>query len=477
MTHSWSKIHKHLLFAALAALLAIGLAYAAAYVNIRIIVAVIIGILLLGIIAKQPLFGMYLLLFFLPFERLGSVDIAGTTIRISQVIAILTICVWILRGLWLQKFKLRTNPIIWPVLIFLAVNILGLVNTPNISRSLTVLAFTIFTIVIALAVPNILRHKNQLTTGIKVLLASMVVVGLFGIFQFVGDLIGLPTSITGLRPQYTKEILGFPRVQSTALEPLYFANYLLIPLSVAIALFLSKASRVRPILLLSIIALGGLNLVLTVSRGGYIAFAVVIALLVVRYWREVLKPRVIISTLAVSVMIAFTAFRFFGAGEQLTSFTQHVGNIFGGASYVERVETFDIAHRIWLEHPLIGIGPGGFGPYASFHPLITPNDGYKIVNNVYIELLAETGIIGLATYILLVVIILLRSIKALRKGKDPLVQAILFGLFSAFIGVLVQYNTFSVLYILHIWTLIGLIVATQNILLQPPQDAETSTKK
>lgn len=467
MTRFSNKYLYHGLTILAAGVLAVGIGIASAFVSSHIVIAGIIFVLLVGVIFKNPLIGMYMLIFFLPFERIGSIDVAGATIRISQVIAMITIVVWFMRGLVLQKFKFRPNPIFLPIAAFLAINCIGLTNSENIERSLLVFGFTIFTIVVSLALPNIIRHKHQLHVVINVLLVSCGLVSLFGIYQFVGDLVGLPTSLTGLRPQYTKAILGFPRVQSTALEPLYFANYLLIPLGVAISLFLSRTSKIKPLWLLALLGIGGLNLVLTVSRGGYIAFAVLIGVLGIVLLKDVLRPRVIISAIICISIVGLAAFRFLNAGEQLTNFVEHVGNIFGGASYVERVETFEIANRIWDEHPLVGIGPGGFGPYASFHPLITPSEGYKIVNNEYIELLAETGILGLLAYITMVGIIIVRSVKAWRKGTDPYLRAVLVGLMAAYLGILVQYNTFSVLYIMHIWVLIGLIVCVQNLLLTP----------
>ena len=446
-------------------LLAIAVGNAAAWTGPNVVIAGLVGIATCGAILKHPVIGMYLLIFFLPFERIGSVDIAGVTIRISHVIAGFTILAWIIRGLAISKFKLRPNPLFVPLLAFITVNVVALTNSPNIGRAIFVLVFTLFTIVVALAVPNILRHKHQVKIAMRVLLASMIVVSAFGLYQFLGDLVGLPTSLTGLRPQYTKDILGFPRVQSTALEPLYFANYLLIPIGVAISLFLSKATSVKPWILLGTLTLGGLNLVLTVSRGGYIAFAAMLAILAVFYFRQVLQPRNVIAGLAIAAVVAFVAFRFFNAGEQLESYSYHVVNIFDGASYVERVETFSIAFDIWNQYPVIGIGPGGFGPYAAYHPLITPNEGYRIVNNEYIELLAETGIVGLSLYLLILTIVLLRSYKAYKVAEDDFLKAVLVGLTAALVGILIQYNTFSVLYIVHIWFTIGALIAVQNLLL------------
>lgn len=445
------------------------LGYAAAYADAKLIAGGITAIILMIVIGRNPLVGVYLLIFFLPFERIGSLDLAGVTIRISQVIAILTIVAWVVRGFALNKFKLRPNPLLLPLGIFVMINLIGLLNTPNLSRSLLVLGFTLFTIGIAIAIPNILRQPDQIRTALTVLLVSSLLVTLFGIYQFLGDLVGLSPSLTGLRPQYTKDILGFPRVQSTALEPLYFANYLLIPLAVALALFLSRASRWRPIALLACIVLGSLNLVLTVSRGGYIAYAIMLLLLGIIYLKQLLQPKILITLLVSITLVGFIAFRFFNAGAQLEQFVNHVTDLFGGASYAERVETSDLAYQIWAEHPLVGIGPGGFGPVASYHPLIEPSNGYKIVNNEYLELLAETGALGLACFIIMIVVILVRSVKALRHGTDPFLRATVFALTIAYIGILVQYNTFSILYIMHIWCTVGLLITTQNCLLYAPK--------
>lgn len=454
--------------------LAVGLGYAAVYVDPKLIVGGIVAVLLCGLILNNPLLGMFLLVFFLPFERIGSVDVAGVTIRISQVIAILTICAWVIRGFALNKFKLRPNPLVIPSIIFICINIVALINAPNLQRSILVLVFTVFTIAISIAVPNIIRHKQQVEMVLRILLIGMTVVSLFGIYQFLGDLAGLPTSLTGLRAQYTKAILGFPRVQSTALEPLYFANYLLIPLSIAMAFVLSRATTIKRWLLIVVLILGGINFVLTVSRGGYIALAVALGILVLGYWRESIRPRNVITVFIVGSIVAITAFRFFNVGEQIDSFVNHVTDLFGGASYAERVETFDTAFEIWNQHPWIGIGAGGFGPYSAYQALEAPAEGYKIVNNEYIELLAETGVLGLSIYVIMILIIFVRSIKAWRTSNDGLLRAALAGLLCAFIGILVQYNTFSILYIMHIWFTIGMIIAVQNLLLaQSTSDVST----
>ncbi|MFH1536851.1 MAG: O-antigen ligase family protein, partial [Patescibacteria group bacterium] len=348
---------------------------------------------------------------------------------------------------------------------FILINILAIYNAPNIERSTMVLLFIIFTSFVALLIPNLIKKKENLNKMLYVLFFSYSLVTIFGIYQFLGDIVGLPPELTGLRELYTKDVLGFPRVQSTALEPLYFANYLLLPFCLLLTVFLTKSLKLKPYILASLVALGGLNLVLTVSRGAYIAFAASLIIVCIFLFKKVFTPRNIIYFIIVVSLVSVGAVKFLNLENALEDFTEHTQSIFEGASYEERVDTFSESQRAWSTHPLIGIGPGSFGPFSSSHPYVVPQDGYKIVNNVYLEILAESGILGLALFILIIIILIIRNIKAIIVEQNNLLKALHIGLMAAFIGILVQYNTFSILYIMHIWFTIGLMIACQNMTL------------
>ena len=208
-----------------------------------IIVPIVIVIILLALflyILQNPVRGIYLVTFFLPFEYIGSYDWQGITIRLSQLLAVMTIIAWILDGLGKRSLKFVRNPMFVFASLFLLVNIISLANAPNLLHSILVLSFVVFTIVFGFTIPNLVLQKEQLIKIIKILFISTFLVSLFGLFQFVGDMLGLSQSFTGLRFQYTREILGFTRIQSTFLEPLYFANFLIIPICLSLALLISK---------------------------------------------------------------------------------------------------------------------------------------------------------------------------------------------------------------------------------------------
>ncbi len=455
---------------ALTIALGIVIGWASVYFQLLWLAGGLGGLALAVIIFRNPWHGVLLLVFFLPFERLGAIEMSGMTIRASQVTALLLCVSVVFNQLRARRFDLPRNPALFPVALFFMVSLVGLLHTPNLHRSVLVLIVQLCTASLLWLVPLVVRDERRLPQLMRWLLAATLVVTVFGLFQFLGDWIGLSPDITGLRLMYTKEILGFPRIQSTALEPLYFANYLLIPLAILISLFFSKSKTFPQWWVVGLLGLALLNLVLTVARGGYLAFVPVVGVLVLYYVRQVFTVRFAVWVSAAVLIAGIGASQVMDLGAVTQQFTSHVTQLFVGASYAERVDTISSAFAAWRTHPLVGIGPGAFGPWYAAYPLTTPAGGWNIVNNEYIELLAEHGVLGLGAFLLLCAVLIVRSVKALRAPGYRDVKILLIALLAAFIGILVQYNTFSVLYIMHIWCVMGLLVALQNMILFPHRE-------
>ncbi len=423
------------------------------------------------VVTRSPLAGLLVVAFFLPLERLGAYESAVGTIRVSQVVALLTMLAWGFCFIFRRGVRMHPNPLVLPLTVFLAINVLGLTQAPNLSYALGILMLTTFTVLVSWLVPQLVTDEQSLRRVVRALIISAGLVGLFGLFQFLGDSIGLPATITGLRELYTKSVFGFPRIQSTALEPLYFANYLLLPLGVLYALFLSRGIILRQWLAFLLLALLSANLVLTVSRGGYMGFGALLLVVTIFALRQFFRMRIILPLVIGVLLVGLFVSQVVNLGDvskvNAETFVTHIQNVFYGPSFLERVDTFGQAKQALWQSPWIGLGPGSFGPFVAAHPLVKPEGGWKIVNNETMELLVETGILGFLALMTAVVIVVLRSLRAFRQQQaDRMVRAVHLGLFGAFIGVLVQYQTFSVLYIMHIWFLLGLLVASQNLLLR-----------
>lgn len=436
-------------------------------------IALAIGALLIAAVSfgilKKPFFGILLVAFLLPFERVGSFEVAGSTLRLSQILGAIAVASWLLSRALQPRREHQPNPVFLPTLLFLAASAWSVAVAENRVRAVSVLLFVGFTIAVSWAATQLVSSRDRMQRVCMVLFLTTLLVCAYGVFQFIGDLAGLPPSVTGLRDLYTSEVFGFPRVQSTTLEPLYFANFLLIPLSLAAALLLGGERKRLPLLALVVVA-ALTNIVLTLSRGGWIAAAVSLAVVAFIYLPRLFSLRRLLAGVAIAVVVAVGFLQVFSYTQDrefsLGVFRRQATALFEGASYFDREETFRQAADVIVSHPWLGVGIGNFGPQVAANPNVLPERGWLIVNNEFLEVFAETGIVGFTLFLLVLAVLAVRSLRALVVVQDPWARAILAGLFAAFVGTVVQYQTFSTLYIMHIWFLIGLLVAAQNLVSQ-----------
>ena len=345
------------------------------------------------------------------------------------------------------------------------------------------------------------RSKADLQRVIGVLAPSVVLVILFALYQTAGDIVGLPETLTGLKLGYSKVVLGFPRPMAFSIEPLYLANYLFLPLGVFGALWLSKSrvervesreksqslippsggSHLSPLtsfqlgaILIGII----LVMILTISRGAYIALVPFMLVFILLYPGRTVTMRSITSfVISMGLIGAITVgFLTYSRPDALEKFVEHaqIQDLTEGESTQGRLLAFTDAFTAWQTKPTFGIGMGNFGSYVKGYPLSPDVAVTDIVNNEYLEVLAETGWVGFVLLTCFVIALVWRQLRALFSTTDDFLQAVLVGLLAAFIAILTQYNFFSTLYVIHIWFLIGLMVAVQNIALLG--DAERSNQ-
>lgn len=470
----------------------------------------ILGVALIGaiwlslLILKNPQLGLWCILFFLPFERIPSLDVGGITIRLNFFFGGVTLLAAF--GAWASgRLKPARNPVIWPLLGYFLAVVLSIAGAIEVQRSLIVLGFTLFTASFLWLVVILLRTKEDLRKSMLILFSVSTIVGLFGIYQFLGDAIGLPASLTGLKEGYGLSTLGFPRIQAFSVEPLYLGNFLLLPLSLLFSVLMLRAkilplranglvepvanpplqkegatglpplrrgtegdfwSRVWMWLLFALLCL---VLILTVSRGAYLAGAVCLLFLMITLPRQTVRPAHLLvgGVLAVAVIAGTFVFIQQGRSDAMEQFVEHItiGDLNEGESTQGRLSAFDVATQAWQDHPWFGIGLGNFGAYVKDYPDPRELAGYDIVNNEYLEVLAETGLFGFAALAIVFAIVLSRSVIAYIAIDDPLIRSGVAGSTAALIGLLVQYNFFSTLFIVYVWVLLGYVIACQNLAL------------
>lgn len=355
MQQSWQKNQSTVIAATTAfALLAIFAGALIGYtglLSIALFIAGMCSVAALIAMTRNPFYGLLLITFFLPFERVGSFSLAGSTVRISQILALVTGFFWVCIGFAKGSLRIKKNVLSLPLSLFVITLFLSLLDAQNLTRGIQVLAFSLFVMVFSFLVPNLVTTKKHIETVIKVLFLCSALVGLFGLFQFVGDAIGLPSTMTLLRPQYTKAVFGFPRIQSTALEPLYFANFLLIPIALAFSLFLQKHYIIRKSWLVGLLALLLLNIALTLSRGGYAGLLGTLIVIGIYFFKKTLTPLnlMILGAIAGAVLVGASFFiQLSGFSKALDIFTTQATNYREGAGIEERYSTYELAYRAFF---------------------------------------------------------------------------------------------------------------------------------
>jgi len=398
------------------------------------------------------------LFFFLPFERIPTVEVFDFTVKISYLFgAALILSTIFFKNVRLRKFE-KSDIFLT---LFLIYGFISVFWACDLTRALVIWSLWFFVALIYKIISSLKLSDNQRKKIIDIILYSTLLVALFGLYQFVADSIGLSQSFTGLRYQYTKAILGFPRIQSVALEPLYFSNFLLVPLYLTLKRYFDQKKFFSSYFWLTFLIM--INIFLGVARSAYLALVITLILLIFylitkNEWQKIYKILLsIILSFIFSIILLFT----FNGLEATKTYFDHitVGDTGTEVSTVGRMEIYKSATEVFLENPL-GIGISSWG--VEHQSLVDYSNikSYGNINNQYLEILVEVGVIGFLFYLLFIVFYLREIFANIEKKSTDKLLVIMIGL--GILAIITQYNFFSTLYIIYIWAFLGLLKNTKN---------------
>ena len=395
--------------------------------------------------------------FALPFERIPTLEVFGFTLKIIYVVGpiFLLLILFSGGGKIFNKKELLTSD--WALILFWLLSMISLFWTFDFTRGSIIFLLWTFVFLSYLIFSKILTDQSIRQKVEDVIIIATILVCIFGLYQFIGDSLGLAIKWTGLREAYTKSILGFPRIQSVALEPLYFANFLLVPFFLCAKRYIISQKLFNPYWLILVLVLT--NIILTISRGAYLAFglsffALIAYLFVSKY---TLKSIGILAGLIVSIILSLGLIFLFNGKSAKQNFIEHavVENVEADGSSYDRIQTYKKSIDLFKVNPILGSGLGSFGVLATPQKVISLK-GYQTVNNEYLELLSETGLLGLTLFFLFLLFNLSEAITSYR-GKNREQRMALAALILGCLAIFIQYNFFSTLYILYVWVFLSLL--------------------
>ncbi len=271
-------------------------------------------------------------------------------------------------------------------------------------------------------------NEDNTRTLLKVLMASTIFVAIFGLWQAL---------TSGYTPLYDvlypvqDEIAQIPawegRITSFLEHYNGLAGYMNLVLPFCLVLASGGTDPILRTLSRWCLAFAGVALLLTQSRGGLLAFVAI--LLVYTYFstrdRKAIMRRV--AFVVIVCLLAATAAGFF---------FQRLGEI-DDFTAVSRLAIWGGAFTVFAGSPLFGAGFGNLRGLMG--GLLNLPDGWTgDAHNLYLELLAETGLIGFAAFGILMFLALRNALKQLRKMETHFNKMIGLAIFAAICGVLVH---------------------------------------
>lgn len=237
---------------------------------------------------------------------------------------------------------------------------------------------------IALLAHDGIPTEERLDTLLRRLVIGTAALALLGIAQFLlHDSLIRWISIPGLRPNVPLGDLmsrsGFTRPAGTALHPIEFGAVLttVLPLAIARARIGRSGTRLRDGACVFLI---GLGVVVSGSRSALLCGVVGLAVLAV-VWSPRTRAWAGVSTFLLLAFVAATLPGMTG------TFVKLFTGLSGDGSVQSRIGSYDVVGAFFGRAPLFGRG------YSTFLPR------YRILDNQYLLLLVEVGLVGLLAFI------------------------------------------------------------------------------
>jgi len=367
--------------------------------------------------------------------------------------SILEICFVFALVSWMLGKRLSLKPVSTPLnlplYLFAFLALLSVLVSPSISLSLKAFfSKTLKMIILYFIIVETVNSKKKATAILTAFLFSAIVVGVDVIFQLI-------TGVDFIR-QYS---LCGGRITGPFNNQNNLAAWLMIivPLFSCFLYFGSKnLSKKTKYLLFFLDMILIVFLVLTCTRGAWIAIILSLILTGIIFKS---KKLIIITILAAALLLSFTTK---SVKERAVSIVP-----VSGAPNI-RVTLWQEAILIIKDFPVLGCGLNTYSITAPKYKIAEGGGIYP--HNSYLQMAAETGLLGLGAFLWIMITVFKTSWDNLKKINDKFYNALLIGLLAGLFAFLahsfVDTNLYSLQFRFLLWFVIGLIVALQRIAIE-----------
>lgn len=462
---------------------------------------------------------VYWMMALLTLQRydLSPINIPMGSMRLSELLAGGALLLFLLEGL-LQAKKSILLPKRITMFIFLFLGVMFLSSFMSIQidwgpnqytwvrrldrevpfiKSYTNMLAWLFGIAVFYATALLINSPEKLKSALRWWIIGGTVCSLIAIYSApaatfgwpLGDLIGVSQRAADPAGAFGPvDIL--PRVYGLTGEPRHLVSFLVSLLPFLILTTLFGIHIIPRWAQRSSLAICGLAYLLTLSRStvvhGIVLMVLLAALLAVREKRiqvgRVLRALMIMFLLLVVLsLIVQEMLVWFGVTDLVTILRLQIDSL---ASPEHNLSNWfqDIGWRVawqaFIDHPILGVGLGNLSFYVDQYippkPDWLPLSQYFVVtpvNNLYLDILSEMGLLGLGAFALLMGSLAPQAWRAARRA-GPVGRTMILGLLGGFLMLLIAYVFFSAFMFAYIWATIGLLFVSTRFLLTQPEKVE-----
>jgi putative inorganic carbon (hco3(-)) transporter len=222
-------------------------------------------------------------------------------------------------------------------------------------------------------------EEKEIKAFIYTFTTSVLCVNLIGIYQFITK--------KGIRVNV--DINGTTgRIESTFGNPNGFGAFLVLALFPCILILLSTKNKRKKFICLLLCLLCFINLMLSLSRNSWLAFAIGLLILIFTYNWRLIYAALALGAGAMFIPTISTRVK------QFTDFSQNQG----------RIKIWSIASKMIGDHPLRGVGNGNFSVLYDSYVEKYPEYWEQFVSsypthNSYLKIQSELGIVGTVPFL------------------------------------------------------------------------------
>ncbi len=459
-------------------ILAIGLVIAAAIIVLPMpwLALAILTLACVVVFPISPQIALVVTLTLAPLRTLISTE-SGLTLPldIGQALVIFYLGVWLAQRMWRREslFKLQADAPLPAVLLLIAVFSIGAWTSHSLSGWLAewlkwvAIAIIIWTLTLSM--------DGSWSWLVFAILVSAFANALVGLYIFAG----------GSGADHLVILGRFFRAFGTFGQPNPFGGFMGIALPLGLAAAWAqlpgiwtgwRSQRRLPLSPVLICLCGSLvslllaaALLASWSRGAWLGTVVAIMVMLVALPRRLSRGLALAAAIASLIAAAWSLgllprsimHRLTTAATDLITVSDVRGVEISPVNYavIERLAHWQAAWYMAEQAPLYGVGLGNYEVVYDDYRLIYWEKPLGHAHNLYLNMLAETGVVGLIAYLLFWAIVF-RLTWSLRRQPDPWSRSIAVGLLGCWVYVAVH-SVFDNLYVnnlfLHIGVLLGIL--------------------